>query len=55
LCTEIAVCHEEVYGGDYRYGSQCVSSCESRPAAERAKWARCVKKTANCKKMLDCN
>lgn len=54
-CTEIAVCYEEIYGGDYRGGGACVDSCEERTDTDRAAYFACIGRTTDCEAMMnDC-
>jgi|GEM_PF-3316465 len=51
-CTSIAVCWEEVNGGDYRGGMVCTRRCDER--TDKGQFLRCVTRAKNCKVMLGC-
>src|SRR5690242_9536052 len=51
LCTSYAICYEEVYGGDYRGGGECVADCESKAPADRDAWAAKVN-GGDCKALM---
>ena len=52
-CTLYAVCHEEVYGGDFKYGGECVSNCEEKDQAGQTEYFEFIGANAgDCKKMM---
>lgn len=53
-CTEIGSCYEEVNGGEYTEGGQCVSSCDDKSEAERAAYFACLRAAADCTGTLAC-
>lgn len=55
VCTTYAVCSEEHYGGDFRGGGECVSSCEEMAEAARATWAKEIEDASasnDCKRLF---
>lgn len=55
-CTTFAVCHEKVFGGDFRDGSECVDNCEGLSDSDRAAWARDIADASaadDCKRLFD--
>jgi len=53
-CTAYAACWEEVNGGDFHQGGQCVDACEERSDADRAAWFKCIDDAPECKDAVDC-
>ena len=54
-CTEIAVCHEEVYETEYSQGGYCTLTCEERGADEKQVFFRCVAESRDaCARMVAC-
>lgn len=54
-CTEIAVCHEEVYEKEYGEGGYCTVVCEERTPAEKEAFLRCVADSRDaCARVVEC-
>lgn len=50
-CTMYAVCYEDVYGGDFKGGGECVSSCEEKDEAAKKEYFKFIGES-DCQKMM---
>ena len=50
-CTDFAMCHEEVYGGDFWGGGECIDRCEE---AHETFLACIAAAAADCNATLKC-